>query len=220
VRALPELRGRVATLDLEYWSEAHLRQIGTKGFDVLGTILPEEVISKLAKEAAGSPQLMQSLCLHACFELEVLEGRQTKLALTVGEATLDRILEKTASTTNFRSLVEILDSGPKTRGAERKTYQYKEGGEGDVYRTVLRAISSDPPRLSFDYKELTERVRQICVGDVPVGSSIVGSCGHMASLALEKSPNERALDWDEQKQVIDIADPFLAFYLRWSSHLR
>jgi hypothetical protein len=42
----------------------------------------------------------------------------------------------------------------------------------------------------------------------------------MSKLALEKFPNERAIDWDEAKQVIDIPDPYLLFYLRWSGCLR
>jgi hypothetical protein len=41
----------------------------------------------------------------------------------------------------------------------------------------------------------------------------------MSKLALEKFPNERAIDWDEAKQVIDIPDPYLLFYLRCSGCL-
>jgi hypothetical protein len=46
------------------------------------------------------------------------------------------------------------------------------------------------------------------------------TCVHMATLALEKFPTERAVDWDEQKQVFDVPDPYLLFYLRWSGRLR
>jgi hypothetical protein len=41
----------------------------------------------------------------------------------------------------------------------------------------------------------------------------------MAKLALEKFLNERAIDWDEQKQILAIPDPYLLFYLRWSGRL-
>jgi hypothetical protein len=41
----------------------------------------------------------------------------------------------------------------------------------------------------------------------------------MSKLALEKFPNERAIDWDDQKQVLDLPDPYLLFYLRWSKRL-
>jgi hypothetical protein len=42
----------------------------------------------------------------------------------------------------------------------------------------------------------------------------------MSKLAVEKFPNERAIDWDEQKQILDIPDPYLLFYLRWSGRLQ
>ena len=88
------------------------------------------------------------------------------------------------------------------------------------YRCILRAVASDPPRLSFDYEELTRRVAQVCQRDTPVGSSVIGTCLHMSKLALEKFSSERAIDWDEQKQILDIPDPYLLFYLRWSGRLQ
>jgi hypothetical protein len=41
----------------------------------------------------------------------------------------------------------------------------------------------------------------------------------MAKLAEDKFPKERVIDWDDQKQVLDIPDPYLAFFLRWSGRL-
>ena len=220
VRALPELRGRVATLDLGYWSKARLRTIAETGFGLLNVTLPTAMLDRLATEAAGSPQLMQSLCLHACFVLGIAETSDSPRSVPVDEQTLSEILKRTATTTDFRSLVEILGAGPKTRGTERKTFEYNGGGEGDVYRTILRAIADDPPMLSFSYEELTARVARICVSDSPIGGSVVGSCSQMARLAVQKAPMERAIDWDEQRQVLEISDPLLAFYLRWGGQVR
>jgi len=88
-----------------------------------------------------------------------------------------------------------------------------------VYRVVLKALATDPPRLSFPYPELLERTVKVCIGESPVGSSVTGTCLHMSKLALEKFPKDRAVDWDEQKQVFDVPDPYLLFYLRWSDRL-
>lgn len=57
------------------------------------------------------------------------------------------------------------------------------------------------------------------MGDAPVGSSVTGSCLHMSKLAEDRFPNERVIDWDEQKQVLDIPNPYF-FYLRWSDRLQ
>ena len=90
---------------------------------------------------------------------------------------------------------------------------------GDVYRCVLKAIASDPAHLSFSNADLMRRTTRLCDGEVPVGSSVTGTCVHMSRLAVERFPDERAIEWDEQKQILDLPDPYLLFYLRWSGRL-
>lgn len=219
VRANPELRGRVRAIDINYWNERELKRIEDLGFDALNVRLSEESIEELVKESAGSPQLMQLICLHTCFVLNIREAKSTTEDLEVGAKQAQEIFEQTASVTDFRSLVDVLDSGPKRRGTERNVYQLTNGEEGDVYRCLLHAIAADPPKLSFDYDEITERVNAMCSGDSPDGSSITRSCSQMGKLAQEKFPNERVIDWDETKQFLELPDPYLLFYLRWSERL-
>jgi hypothetical protein len=98
-------------------------------------------------------------------------------------------------------------------------YQFTDGSEGDVYRAVMKAVADDPPHLSFTYEQLLQRTAAVCKTESPVGSSVVSTCLLMSRLAREAFPNERAIDWDEQKQILDIPDPYLLFYLRWSGRL-
>jgi hypothetical protein len=140
--------------------------------------------------------------------------------IVADDIAMRKILEQASANTDFRSLVDILDAGPRTRGTERKTYKFFDGTEGDVYKVVLRALADDPPRLSYPYDELLARTVKVSNGESPVGSSVTGTCLHMAKLAREKLPNERAIDWDETKQVLDLPDPYLLFYLRWSGRLK
>jgi hypothetical protein len=223
VRANPELRGRVRAIDLKYWGTDELKKIAEYGFQALNVDLDPDTVGRFALESAGSPQLMQSMCLQSCFVFAWRERADTTLLpkpATVSADTLRRILEQTSANADFRSLVDVLDAGPRTRGTERKTYRFYDGSEGDVYRVVLRALAHDPPRLSFPYEELLQRTVSVCSADAPVGSSVTGTCLHMSKLALEKFPGERAIDWDETKQVLDIPDPYLLFYLRWSGRLQ
>lgn len=220
VRANPELRGRVLALDLGYWNEADLRQIARLGFAKLNADLDGASLSQFVAETAGSPQLMQAICLQTCFGSDLREEAGNPRSLKFSSAERTNILEATSSVSDFRSLVEVLEGGPKTRGTERKTYKFADGGEGDVYRCILRAIAADPPQLSFDYDEITKRVGSLCRGEAPVGSSIIGSCEQMNKLAGEKFPTERVIEWDDQKQVFDVTDPYLIFYLRWSGLLK
>jgi hypothetical protein len=219
VRANPELRGRVKAIDLTYWGPDELKRIAFAGFEALGVRLSGDILDAFVREAAGSPQLMQLICLNACFALDVREASAIAQPIEVNATRLRAILQQASSSTDFRSLVDVLEAGPKKRGSERKTYTFRDGSTGDVYRCVLKAIAADPPRLSFPYDNLTTRTAQVCEGESPVGSSVIGTCVHMTRLAIEKFPAERVIDWDEQKQVLDIPDPNLLFYLRWSGRL-
>lgn len=88
-----------------------------------------------------------------------------------------------------------------------------------MYRCILRSIAADPPKLSFGYQDILNRIRLVCSEDSPVGSAVSGSLNHMHKIATENFPNEDVLDWDAENGVLDIPDPYLIFYLRWSGHL-
>jgi hypothetical protein len=220
IRANPELRGRVMAIDLDYWRREELTQIASLGFQQLNASVGPQVLERFATESAGSPQLMQAICLQAAFLLDLYEARDKLVTLAINSEMQKKVLEATASVANFRSLFDVLDAGPPLRGQERKTYTFNDGTEGDVYRCVLKAIAAEPLLLSFDHDDFQKRVRSLCKSDPPVGSSITSTCSHMSKLALDKFPRERVIDWDETKSVLDIPDPYLMFFLRWSGCLQ
>lgn len=220
VRANPELRGRVTAVDVPYWDTADLVRIAEAGFSALNVEISPASAERLARESAGSPQLMQALCLYACFVLGTTERLPTRTAKTLTNADHTKVCKLTSTVCDFRSLVEVLDSGPRTRGAERRTYRFQDGTNGDVYRVVLRAIAAEPLALSFSYDELVERVRAVCEGEAPPGSSIASAITHMEKLAIDQLPTHRVIEWDEGKQILHIPDPYFLFYLRWSERMR
>src|SRR5690606_6133810 len=132
---------------------------------------------------AGSPQLMQAICLQMCLHLGIVETQVPAVEVSLTPAQRKAILGATSTMTDFRSMVRALIAGPKTRGMERRSYPFADGGQGEVYLAVMRAIALDPPRLELDYEELTGRVRRLCPTDAPPGSSIVGSGFHLAEIA-------------------------------------
>jgi hypothetical protein len=221
LRANPELRGRVRAIDLQYWSKFELAEIAEVGFGALNARVGDSLVSRFTTESAGSSQLMQSLCLQTCFVLNLRQVHDGMFPEVINptDTHLNQILEQTSASTDFRSLVDVLDNGPRTRGTERKTYKFLQGGEGDVYTVILKAVAADPPQLAFKYDELLERAAKVCDGESPVGSSVITTCSQMAKIAQEKFPKERTIDWDESKSVLDLPDPYLMFYLRWSGRL-
>jgi len=219
IRANTEMQGRFVVVDLNYWDENELKKIAEQGFRELNVNVPVSVIERFATEAAGSPQLMQTICLQSCRNLGHRERTENQVETQLDHGAIGFVLQDSANSIDFRSLVDILDCGPKERGRERKLYQFTDGTSGDVYRCILRSISLDPPRLSFDYDELMRRASTLCDGESPTGSSLQGSCDHMIKLARTKFPNERAIDWNREREILDVPDPYLLYYLRWSDRL-
>ncbi|HVS14231.1 MAG TPA: hypothetical protein VMV46_09920 [Thermoanaerobaculia bacterium] len=215
LRSNPDLRGRVTSIDFDYWASDTLRQIATKGFAELNIVADSQVVESLTKEAAGSPQLMQSLCLNGCFELGVRERAESETAFTSGRDLLQTICRRAALSADYGSIVEKMKEGPKTRGSERIIYETTAGWQGDVYRLLVKALSLDPPLLTFRYQELIGRIAGLCRGSSPSGSSVTSACQHTAEIVNGIQP-DAIVEWDGANDVFDIRDPYLLFYLRWA----
>jgi hypothetical protein len=230
VRANPELRGRVQAVDMEFWDEDELVQIAVSGFRRLNINIEMDVMLRLAIEACGSPQLMQSLCLQTCYRLNVLETLPTQRHYAVSDDDIKRTLVTTSATTDFSSLVEAMHVGPKLRGQERKEFNFTDGTVGDVYRAVLLALASAPPVTSLTYSALLGRISAICadIARVPVGSSVSEACAQIDKIAKKSVVVDtgvqgmQPIEWDTTAHVenLHIAEPYFLFYLRSSSKLR
>ncbi len=217
IRSNPDLRGRFFAIDFDYWGNDVLKKIAYKGFGKANVIYTEALVDSLVAEAAGSPQLMQYLCLNACYEKGIREAADSnnKVDLVYEKAFFESVCRRTVASTDYSSTAEKMLEGPKTRGSDRKVYISTFGWQGDVYRFLLKAISLDPPRLNFRYQPLLERISSICNGESPSGSSITNACYHCATIA-NASANNSIIEWDSENDVLDIRDPYLLFYLRWS----
>lgn len=215
IRGNTDLRGRVFSIDFDYWKPNVLSKIAYKGFRKLNIAYRESVVEQFAAEAAGSPQLMQYLCLNACFELKVREAGTEPVDLTDDRARTSAICRRTALSADYGSIVEKMKEGPKTRGADRKIYISQYGWQGDVYRLLAKALSLDPPQLTFRYQSLIDRIAATCQKEAPSGSSVTSACFHIAKI-VNDTVGERVVEWDAENDVFDIRDPYLLFYLRWS----
>lgn len=215
IRSNPDLRGRVFSIDFEYWGEETLKKIAFKGFTELGVEYKSAAVEQLVSEAAGSPQLMQYLCLNACFELGVREKTDTKIELMHDAERHENICRRTVQSTDYGSVVELMKEGPKTRGSDRNVYVTRFGWNGDVYRLLVKALAVDPPKLTFRYNSLSERILGMCATVGPSGSSITSACSHSAKI-VNDAAGTRIVEWDGEHDVFDIRDPYFLFYLRWS----
>lgn len=217
IRSNPDLRGRVAAIDVGLWNVSDLVEIGQLGFPKLNLQVSAEDILSLATEALGSPQLMQALCLEAFYYWQATHFATdpNPRVLALGVPGVNAVCRKTADLTDAKTAYDLLSSGPKRHGRERTQYESTDGSEGDNYVLILRAVAEDPPRFSFPYQELLTRMGQVVREQAPAGQQISRTLVQMEEIVSEKLPNDRVLAWDEEKQVLDIVDPYFLFYLRW-----
>lgn len=213
-----DLRGRLLKLDFDYWDTDELSKIAGKGFAALNVEVSKATIDAFAMESAGSPQLMQSLCLNLCFEEDIYETFHELRVIQPNVDMIEKICRRVAQTNDYSSVIRVMKDGPKVRGTERNSYVLKDGKPSDVYPILMKAISQSPPELTLSYPRLLMRIASVCVDDHPQGSSVTGACMHMSALANDVS-GAPIVEWDAEKDVLDIRDPYLLFALRWNETL-
>lgn len=217
VRANPELRGRMAGIDISEWEIEDLRKIAIQGFKALYIRLDDATIETLASHSHGSPQLMQTLCLNLCRSLSVREKKVEEMFFEVSKEILDEALETTSSFANSAKLTQILHGGPKVKGQPRMEYDFVDGSRGDVYRCILLAITQDPIQKEFTYDEIYARVKAVCKNESPTGQSISQSLTYLNNIVESNFEKNSYFEWDDER--LYIIDPYLAFYLRCSRKL-
>jgi hypothetical protein len=214
VRANDELTGRIVSILFDYSTVPELKGIATSGFKALGVKIAPEIIEALATEALGSPQLMQSLCLNLCLEKNRRNEQVLETKTEVSDAELRAALERTTHQTDYSRTVEKLHTGAKERGTQRKEFELIDETKGDVYRAILLALIQNPPRLSFDYDEVMDRIREVCKEAPPVGSSVQLALKQMDGIAKDIKKDTPVLEWDDDK--LEVTNPYFMFYLRSS----
>lgn len=216
ILANPDLRGRMVKLAFDYWNPSTLKRIAMKGFEALNIEVPEATIEAFAMEAAGSPQLMQALCLNLCFEFDIEQKEADRRTLSCGLPAISKVCRQTALMSDYTSVIDSMKDGPKTRGSARRSYHLRDGKQLEVYPLILRAIALNPPELTIRYANLQNRIAGLTrPGETPSGSSVTGACANMTDIA-NATANASIVEWDGDSDVLDIRDPYLLFALRWS----
>ncbi|EGR0109966.1 hypothetical protein QX226_05805 [Vibrio vulnificus] len=225
IRANSDLQGRIFKIDLSYWETAELEQIAHRGFDILNFSCKQTQVQELVAEAAGSPQLMQSLCLQLCRTMQARNGvdpAEPPRDITPTPQKLNEVCVKVSKTTDYENLISKLLEGAPTRGKDRKLYALKDGSNGDVYKVTLKALKQNPALMIIRYNALYERVKSICV-DVPQSTGIVQACTKISEIsgkhinATDESKSNMLIEFDTEDSVISFRDPYLLYALRWSN---
>jgi hypothetical protein len=216
IRANPDLRGRVASLDIPYWEKQELRVIAEKGFPLLNIKPETTLIERFVSESVSSPQLMQAICLQFCRDMGCENTLNNEAAINLNQEEVGVLLRNTTSLANCKTAFDIILTGPKPRGTERKTHYLTDGKSGDVYYVILKALATGEPVLTLPYATLKERIEDLVPNDPPRGVGIIQALQQMHKAVSDRLGEDRVLEWDEDKEFLNIPDPYFLYYLRWA----
>jgi hypothetical protein len=216
VRANPDLRGRVSCIDIPYWKNQELRVIAEKGFPLLNIQPEPKLIDRFVSESVSSPQLMQAICLQFCRDVKCEDTLRNVKPVDLSQEQIGVLLRNTTSLANCKTAFEIIVTGPKPRGTERKMHYLNDGKNGDVYYVILKALANGDPTLTLPYAVIKERIESIVPEDPPRGVGIVQALQQMSKAVSEKLGEDRVLEWEDEKEFLNIPDPYFIYYLRWA----
>ncbi|WP_223068089.1 hypothetical protein [Paenibacillus caui] len=214
VRVESEMTGRVSQLQIPLWTDEELKEIPMRGFPELNAHCPNETIVQFVEESFGSPHLIQDFCLNLCFNNNLREASDSPVfIMEPGDYTnFFKLIAQSASKIAF----ERLAKGPRQR-TDRVVREFTDGSKGDIYIAVLKALALTGPKTEIQYEEVRSALRSLLIGQVPNANEVTRVLKKMSDIAFEqRDQGEPVIEWVKD-DVLYIADPFFAFYLKWNS---
>lgn len=150
--------GRQKPITVETWDLTDLEKIATLGFAALNVMADKSIITRLASESFGSPQIMQQLCLDLCEDVndvfEEVPGNEPQVL----EAPIDWTeFFKWIKDTDSADWLTTLGLGPKKKRDKRSKYEV-EGLTVDGYQLILLALRDLGVPTSVPFADVKSQV--------------------------------------------------------------
>ncbi len=211
IQAEVEITGRFVHVNVPEWSETDLKEIAIKGFKALNVDFPSSLINLFAREANGSPQLMQVFCWEACFELGI---KETKRLVRVDKNWSPNSVFGNVAADAGQPIYDKLSSGPQKR-SDRIPRPLRDGSNVDIYQAILYAIAKTGPKSSLSYDDIRASLSSVLTDKVPQKIEVSNALNHLAKIARSISEDSRPIDWVESELRLELPDPMFRFFLKW-----
>jgi hypothetical protein len=220
VAAEGEMEGRVENLQIGLWDVEELEEIADKGFrQALNLRCSDELVRQVADYSVQSPHLMQLLCRELCKTQGIRETVVEPIELTPPDD-WPTFLGDVAVKHTHDGTLRALARGPQSR-SERVARELRGGGTTDIYGAIVAAIAATGPQERLHYNDLRDALRGVLV-TLPQKHETTACLNHMTRIARELALDEwgrlnrdQVLEYDPGDDTLYIADPFLAFRMRW-----
>ncbi|WP_156750684.1 hypothetical protein [Mycobacterium sp. 852013-50091_SCH5140682] len=217
VKVEKEMTGRVAQLEVGFWSEDDLKKIAKRGFAALNLVVNDALVTRLVHEAFQSPHLMQEFCRQLCADNAITETSDAPVG--IGEPDWDAFFKRLAPGAS-KAAFDLLARGPRQR-SDRKVRHLREGQETDIYGAVLRAIAYTGPLTELTYEQLRAALRAVLAAsdEPPQKHEVTRVLDEMTRIAREQIDGEPVVDYDGELATLYISDPYFAYWLRWGTRV-
>lgn len=214
VRHNPDLIGRTTFIEIAPWSMDELAEIGRKGFSLLGYTIDEKNLRLLAQESIASPQLMQENCFNLADRM-AMSGTSSVTTELLHKAFNDTVVNYS----HYDAILQKVLRGPAQGRDKRKSYDFRDETQADIYHLFLKSICLDPPVLSMHIDDIKTRFAEVLsdAEKLPTALVISNTIMHVEKILRDTAPKLDTIEWREQE--LYILDPFLLFYLRWNHSL-
>lgn len=213
INVLKEMEGRFASVKIPNWSPEELSNIAHLGFPRLNLSPEEDLIDEFAKEASGSPLLMQRFCLRLCLELGHKNRVRNLIDIQAMQELRREIYTSVAEQFGLPAYNKLM-IGPQSRRNRLPRRLRLSSEKVDIYQCLLYAIAKSGPKESIHYTEIRSILQEILIDeDVPGKNQITNALAHMSKIARDKIDGGPVIVW--QDDHVHLTDPFLMFFLRW-----
>ena len=207
-----EMTSRIEMVEMPIWQVNELCQIAEKGFAALNVVVDKRIIFDMAKEAYGSPFLMQEFCKRLCKVEGIRESLDTPKYIY--DFDLSPVFASVADNSG-RDMFEKLKRGPRQR-SDRKPRVMKDGRTVDIYGLIMETFKVLEPGInSITYEEFRGKLKEI-IDDPPQKHEVTRVLDKIASISYTDTSSSPVIDWDKDNELITVTDPFFCFYLKWA----
>jgi hypothetical protein len=158
---------------------------------------------------------MQEFCRKLCYDSGGDNRSWEEITYKNSLEDPDSFFKGIGAASSSKVAYDRLVRGPRQR-TDRVSRKFRDGTEGDIYVAVMRAIAHTGPKTQLTIEEIRTALRQILSDKIPQGSEITRVLSYMDNIAKKEIRGESVIDWDRESSTLHIADPFFAFYLKWS----
>jgi hypothetical protein len=210
-----EMNGRIEVVEVPAWSDVELAEIAQLGFPLVNIVPDINTSLMLAREAQGSPHLMQEFCKDICHKSGIAETSPVPRYI-IPDYDYSRIFRTVAENLG-KNIFEILARGPRSR-TDRLARKLKDGRTADIYRVVLLALAHLKPGVStIEYETLRSAIRYILDDVLPDAHQVSRVLEQMARISTMDESSTPVIDYEKDERRLHITDPFFAFFLKWGT---